>query len=733
MHYSTKLGVAAFLLLAYSSPATAQTQTRISFAGRTLTLSQAVAAISRDSGLTLSVDKALADEPLVLQLHQVPATEVMKRLALVMGGEWVRSRNGQTLARTPRVLSQMHREQTDKRIAAINAQLRELSASRKKSPHLDKEKATHLAEEFVEMFRQQRSRFPILEKRNELLRETAEARLFQDLLSAIGAAPLSAAASDRIHIFASSATGRQQPIPRIGPARLKQYADEHNDLAKALIKADESARRQGLLFTGLEKTIKVIEKPPTSMLLFVTPDFDGSDFEIVLYSADGMQVSAFDWRVGERERNEKLDGLSKFALGEDEESENEGEEHQEAERDREREAERDKEHPKLLDPDKPAIATSEVERIKIAPELAALSVRTEGRFDSTPFDSHIVDTMLHPDEFDPLQLGFEQGILGIAQSKNLNVIATMADEAFYVALRSCHNGSISPSAFLSDLTLWGGEEIEQKDGWLLAWPRDQERASMNRADRKALARFVQLSAEKGFTAIEDWNALASSTTGDPSKTALLYRSLLLPTKTRQDVDINALKLLNALSEDEIQILRSGKTLGYATLGKEPQTVLKQLAIESKRPDAFANGIPASAGLNLKDIIDEHFLVVDSIAATAIRSQPVSGEELARRLAMAQRPDLFARASAVGKVRIIPRRTVTFQLVVNGDVALEKQLTEVRPPSKQAVDVAVLKDHLSSNSWQRIDGRVQELLKYYREHEQEIRKSLPNGRSAPPTL
>ncbi|MEA2553789.1 MAG: hypothetical protein QOJ65_1965 [Fimbriimonadaceae bacterium] len=720
------------LLVFLATGPKAQESPIVDYTTSAIPMEQAVAAISKQVGKRLTVGNDLAGEPIVLRLKDVPLEEAMAKLAEVIGAEWVPIRDGQMLTRTPAVIARLQAQDQARLAAAIRKDLERMVAARKGQPQLDAAEAKKIAERYVNMLVAEKQRLPSggSSLRRDLSDRTADGRLMTDILVAIGPERLAGLGRGR-PVFAIDPTPAQRPIEGLGEERVQQYIAERNLLADALELAMKPVLHDGLRGPSIQAAAAPIKDTTVRVLIEFQPAPQQSQLwgYLKVYDSKGHALAESQ--------------LSMNRLGYDE---------------------------WLRERTRVRVASIKEPSIKIDPFLVEIAKRAED-VPSAPsprqLDPKALEYLLRPDLHDPLNLAFSQIVLSVGERENRNVIATMADQGIYTAVRACEAGEVKAPVFEMLISRWMGGSFQRPDGWYIAAPKSVLEASLDRGDRSALARFMQATFNQGFTKLEDWAALAVASEGDGAQHfAYAYRNLLRAQNAMYDwADWNGYRLFGLLSPEQELSLAGGGTLPYRALTREQQSCLSKMLYEEtsslvtdgkltpgqlpsidfytndervlEPTESVPNGIPEDAVLSAKEEVKDIFyaVVADHIGSSTHneKDRPMDMGWVASTLATWQRPDLFdqAHSEEIKSLRYGHRRTLRFTLGLGTSMRLISPLTEEQKPEGPSVTPSELKDYLPPDVWERLDAQIQRQLAEYKKGEKEIRSRPKSNDGVPP--
>lgn len=689
----------------------------------------AVGEISRLAGKKLKVGDDLANEPIVLRLADVPLDEAMRRIASVMQGEWVATKEGSMLTRTPALTTRLLEERRSARLALIDKELKKFQDARKQIPILNDEAADRIARQYATMLASEKEgKRAVGITRDQLSNLTADARLFADIVQAIGAEPLASVPLGSTH-FAIHPTQMQIGIAGISDDRLAQYVRERNALARALGSAVDPKAHDGMLFTGIQQANQSIQSLPIRVLVNVEAQPGHRLFlEMQVYDGRGYKVSNTTWAFGRPDYAE-YQASRKKAM------------------------------------DNPARKPA-VKAWPALTELAQRELREGAPIGVKPLSKEALDLLLHSDVHDPIQLGFGPTVLDFGKQEGLNVVATLPDDQMVIALRGTGKGLVQPEVFELALTCWGRTRFERKDGWLLVDNADPLEATAGRLDRASLATYLQSSYERGYTSLEDWAGVAIANPYPTCFNAVLgFRNVLRGQDAMYDyAPWDAYRLYGLLSDSQFEALRQGQALLYGALSSEQQECVHRLVYEwdvirpiptgdaqrdyraalgaedalgGQPTEALPDGIPRTLAIKMGEEQQERFFLSTDMeyrgGVVKESDQPVDLNWVAMLIAQNQRPDIYP-AGTVEKVKAIrygSERIVTFQFRVSEGSQAEAKMKEERKPTDEPMLVEDLSSRLPPSVWKRLDEAIRKQLDYMQKYAAQIKKDMPKPEKAPP--
>ena len=674
----------------------------------------ALAGLSRRAGKKLEVSDELAKEPIVIRFHEVPVQQALDRIADVMSAEWVPVQQGLELERTSKVLGAIKTRLAERNLRNIQAALQREDVVLKQAP-LDEDSAQDIARAYAKFMTDRVNNVAtgnFFGPEGSLTNRTAGARLLAEMLLVLGPKKIASLPVGR-HIFTFDPTAMQEPIEGLDKGVLVKYATERNLLARALARTapkDSDGVIAGPL-SGASTFANGTIRPLLSVQ--VPPDLEGGSAWLVVFSGDGAQLSVDSVSFNGFDSASWIGGYKKMLAGAK---------------------------------SRPVIRVS-----AITAELGRRADHTIVA--SGPLSQAALEFLCHPETHDPLSGVFSDGLIGIAEQANENLVATASDEGTQSLLRAVHPGGLDPGLFMYHLDRPILNKVAEEDGWLTCKPANPLTATALRTDRAALGKFMQALNNKGAVSLEDWAEMAQGVPYPDDGPIVTDHMTLWQggpyNENRNDWD--TLRLFGSLSDQQRQYLEQGGQLDTATLSADQQEILiRQLyaggeeivkspsappgtpnltPLAAESTEAAPAGIPPHALLSATEKVTNEFYINIADPHSA-REEPYSLDDVARFLA--QNAEQMPGTETIPKMLSLKYgsdRLITFYLAISDTAAMKTSLTE-RFMNANAIPVEKLADQLPPDVWNQLRKKIDEDRAAFRRN-----GSLPQPpqQPAPPPL
>ncbi len=339
---------------------------------------------------------------------------------------------------------------------------------------------------------------------------------------------------------------------------------------------------------------------------------------------------------------------------------------------------------------------------------------------------------LNPDSFDPLSFVLTDALFSVAETKKLNLVASIPDTAFYLSFFLGMQPNAKEGRFLETVKLMGDFAISEADpGWLTASPDDGWRSRLNRTERAPLSMFLKSLDQSGYSLDAYANYLAKSpTSGDGFESLgnlLIYTLFPEIAMMGEAYDTQIIRFYGLLTADQKINLAKGRPLTVATLMPSQRAQLHRMIFDrvdgggfqsvavdtpALTSDTFAppeegisyntevteqlpNGLPPN-GLIKMDLVRELVAAMVNEKGPSYGNYMYGAEDLGNALATEERPDLFPWVNegpklSQGKFRIANRTRYTFHFLLVEGMTDDRQLTDTRTSTDPPVGVGQLPD------------------------------------------
>jgi hypothetical protein len=425
-------------------------------------LELSVTALAGKSGMTLSVQQEIEREPVLIRVKDVPARELMDKIAHAASAEWRQTSTGWALERSDRLVEQLAAQEIAYQAKKYEKALERLLESAKP---VDDAKAKNLATSYSSVKRQFDSdpsytNQPAWMRTWEALEpELPVKRALVQILQAIGPRTLASYDSGERVIFSNDPNALQVQIDA--------------DLDEIF---DELFRASNLLASEARKVMpEDVKMPPVAHKDLRLGASARPARAVVVWFAESAKLFAVD-------ENDRL-----VASGSVELSAPGGSEYAETWR-------------KLMADDKDVVPLS-----PLSSKLVASWSKEGGKGVS---DAELRKVIEAPAEFDPLNLVVADLLKFYARDADL--VACVPDFAFEAANRANTRNGPKPSVFALEMDRNSGLEVESSEGWFIAKSGLPLHDTHQRANRVALNAFIRDSLKQGSPTLELSSTLVAS-------------------------------------------------------------------------------------------------------------------------------------------------------------------------------------------------------------------------------
>ncbi len=546
-----------FLAMLASAASYAQTAGKISIDLEGTPLSRAMETLSTATGKTLKVHPSLAREVVLVHATDKDAQDILDRVAAVVGGEWSTEPDGSLkLSKKSSVWQADERDRSKQRVAAIRAALAKMAKPEEKTANGMPIRAGGLFEAGATT--------------NGPHVDTA----FRALAPMLDAASLAAIPEEGRAVYTLVPNRAQLALVGSVEPMLQGLIAGHNDYVKAAeerrAKEEEAMAsnpmaeqftkmREWLTKNGIEMEPKRIGDPVAKMIVIATrggtflgsimragSDLAPISLEIRLYGPQGQNL------IRATQTLELDASQSPWWLPQDPGTKKE-EDKSEA-----------------------------VELSPLTKELMQFMTMTEM---STNFDrkasKELEEVIAHPEIHDPLAFLPTDGIIGVAKSRKLDVVANIPENLSSATDLFLNGGKVTVGAYTKTIEAKCDLTEDKAGGWLTVRPKSLGQTSRTRGDRMALATLIKASKSKEIPGLDDYAAYALRNEPPMSNTTFLpYVMLFAPNLVNQGmrgpVDWNLLRLWGSLGQGQRDSIRAGGRIAFQNLNTEQMAILRQM-------------------------------------------------------------------------------------------------------------------------------------------------------------
>lgn len=497
------------LSLAISSAFGQELTRKVTFSAPAGTAKVVLAEFSKVAGVVLRSGSLTHNEVILLDVHDVPLSDVMKRIAIVTGAEWEEGTGIYTLVRSTRLDREQEGIYRAARAAALKTSLDAALEEIVKSPELDA--AAIKAQE--EKNKQARQGFeaqlqgagaggaPItlsMPRGGSSPTKRALLRIAQN----IDLDRLAAMTPSSRMVFAINPNRAQVALPDSAKKAVLKFVDEQNLWVKTVGKPTEAPGSGGTftirafgggteLFGNEQPASQITSIARTLVVANRYGSGDTVGLEFKAFDAEGKMVGRASLSLNGRisAEDKTVDAKAK-TLELDEES---------------------KAFAKSLASDSGAASRQSFTGGSFEVRLTVVSgvpMATSSARVALP--AALREKALKPDVFDPLSFVATPLFTGAAKLDDLNLVACIPDEALMPLARKVSAGPIQDTQLFSIGIKEAGMNIEKKDGWLVVQPRFHWLMRENRVDRVALAKFLGSVDRAGTMGLSALSTYASS-------------------------------------------------------------------------------------------------------------------------------------------------------------------------------------------------------------------------------
>ena len=592
------------------------------------------------TSVKLTCDPALAQEPLILRIHQVPLKEVMDKIAGVFAAEWSKKGDDYILQRS-KSAEAIHEHEVARRAGeiakSIDARLIEIPALQISTP----EEAARLVSKPTEL--------------SETLRTQRE-RLTLQVVKKLDATALVDVPTGTRIVYSTDPTTLQLPLPD-SLQEIGNFLQAQTLLRSAVIASTLSESQKRDFISQLPAS----DAATTLLTIYVNLD-SSYDAELAFFDANGQQIARFKTQFGQR-----------FLFSEHK---------------RQEDALRNKiENGVQLGPVAKAIWPF------LSPKLLATA---------KPIPNDIATILQSPTKNDPLSFATTDLAFGLADAEKLNVVYAPTDYGESWAQIATSGGATNFDLFKAVLDRARETVVSKEDGWLIGKPADPLDATASRLSRSSLEEFERACLDNGYpddfvignlelqgtpytnhvlatyalstffktdifawTAVDDWEARAFLATLDDSQTQIAASNVL-------KIDS---KDLSSDQADRLTAWACNRQVQFSDLAPAQGSALwKESTI------CLANGIPEGSRVELTDRVEKGYLV--PIDRSTKNEKPIDVEELARMVA--ERESSPGINYDFSSIQIQPSRFITLSLILPTNARIDQVLSqEVKQPSAPA--------------------------------------------------
>jgi hypothetical protein len=544
---------AALLLAATASRCLASAETGLTFDTPAERVSVLLQELGPKLGLNLKATKSVQDDVIVLRLRNVPATEVLARIAFVLHASWRSSDHVRYLTRTDKQDSEQVKSETEADVAAIRDSQQKQAAALASLPPFDQSAAQKLADELAAFLRtlkpvggpSLRTGFE-LDQRGPLGRGLAQIKLM------IPAEELAEIPLGIRVMYSTQPTKLQRQLPDEAVKVAQQVLEEQAIWAQTMAKRNIQAPRNTWT-NALFQNQKPLAEVPTRALLCVSRFSKKSALSYQLFLATDLghvvaQIS---------------DGLNIVWA------------------------------PK---PESVPAATDAPLELPASVQ-AVVSGMVRGYGANSHINPELKARLLDPEKNDPMSLVVGPSLVAVAEAKNENLVALIDDQWWDLGLRLYSKQHAMANAWLDQVRSVG--DVTEGDGWLTVRPLQPAFDRGLQLDRTKFARYLALRVSGKRFDLEDqadWAlALPRAYENDIPRS---YIQMLLPPRLEAQMSEDLLRFYGGMSPAQREAATSSTGIPISVLTEDSVAELnrmvfgfgagirRQMPLASSRPQDF---------------------------------------------------------------------------------------------------------------------------------------------------
>ncbi len=644
---------------------------------------EALESLSRQIGIPLQGMQSVKKDFLVIRVKDVPASELLKRIASTLNASWEKTDTGYRLLRSPQDVRAEEQKEYLLSLERVKKALERIGGDLKKEKPLTPESAQLLAERLYGAYETQRTGTPNMtawQMISNLQNSTPAYRLINEISLSIPAETFASVPRGKRIVFASQPTRMQRRMPLDISQAIARFWKDQAIWAKAQKAVKD--RRGGENYYYFENTSDPSNSKIGKILLSVTHSPAGNYHSCRITVADqkGRSIAS---------ANSSLSA-----------------------------------EPNIYFPDqsKPPATNEESIQFKgaskeMADELAkvyAVAMAGRGTLPQMQLPDELKQLILNPEKHEPLSFIATDTLLEVSRIKNKNLVACPDDSMIYAAF-AVQNPK--PTAVMAMLKSFGTETVEE-DKWIILRPSFQQYARQNRTSRSALGDFLRRAVKDGRFSLENRAQFAYNSDQEEQSVLPMFCAILLGFSEEGVMgnDWSSLRLYGSLTTNQRQLAKSGQPIPFSALMPSQIEILRHATFDAEYAHIsqqfdeqdtaeFANedGITLGGGLfsEITEILPNGFtgrelLEVNDETTAKLFAKPLPAdgqpsyfgehsfdeEGLAFELFQAEKPELFPwrnqgsyRAPTFGEFRSGTERRVNMKIQLNKRAAFEQTLTD----------------------------------------------------------
>ncbi len=447
---------------------------KIDFSCKATSLRAALTSLSQATGHKLEANGVVADQVVMLEVHDVSLQDLKERIAAVVAGTWERKNDREIIQRLPKQSDAIvadYRAKRKKLLAAEQERFRKLVekpfqakvllqglANLGNEPSPGGERAESIA---------------YWEKQRNLFEAGPLARLLRRLFVATSLDDLATVGPYERHIFTPKPTKRQKGISK---AKFDQavaaYRQEQTAWAEICRGVDFGEDTRG----------RMVSDPRTQL----KHDPNAAEFQFIYSRGDMTGLGMINLRGADDPNTGGRYIIAQADLAGPE-----------------REFMNASMKPESVSADDPAIRLSEDSKVMDKAFMGMMATRK-----NVALSPEIYALVLNPETKDPLSFSVTDALRDYADSKNSNFIASLPDSLFSWMFFATSRRAGRLGVVMDTFRRTGALEFEEKDGWILATPGYRYEDELNFTPRKAMGDLVRSTAKRGTMDTVDFATFA---------------------------------------------------------------------------------------------------------------------------------------------------------------------------------------------------------------------------------
>lgn len=483
---------------------------KVTFSSPAASAKNLLAELSRATGVTFSVSPQTQGEILLVDVKDVPLSELMKRIAQAAAAEWKQEGESFRLIRTQALQNQQEREYLDARalrFKADQARIQQEISNLKPLTQAEAQKAAEAQKHAAEEIMSGREGAARTLKVGAFIASPPN-RLLLKLLTAISPADLARIAPGTRMVLSSLPTRMQRSLPGAAGRYINEFMQEYQTWLSA---QPPAAQNEDLgdkpVFFGMGGGLVPMQGGLGKVLLILTRNSNQEDVNAQIRVADGHGNIVADQMRMLMTRDNSPGAQNSGGAS----NEKPIEVSQQA-----------KEHAAFMNqsPSRgganvmiatPALPSGGgAARFTVSTTVEAIAIGAPANATPRlPVSPEWMQKLVHPEKNEPLGFAASELFLGAAKARGENIVASLPDSAL-LPLSSRALQQIAPSALLALSQANLDLKVESADGWLMVMPKFPAYVREIRVDRVELQRLLTAVQKEGRLTLDNISRYASS-------------------------------------------------------------------------------------------------------------------------------------------------------------------------------------------------------------------------------